>query len=236
MNEPVQPQPFPREDLLAGNVNRALLELKKQIDDAEGLAYSYVMKSVRISPDELFEHHGSGPNFQGGRLTLCTCKHQMRTSLGCADWKGTWVAGFTSRCLKDGRHWLFYLTRIAEAHESHADLWDRLLAPARRKKSAQENFLGDVFAPRAKVAGDGRFDPRRYHTPSGHSHRRDSCDNGWHNDIDYWCADRYGHPPLLVGDPHVTFIWEKPIIRFSADHCRNFKKWDSIGKLLRHLI
>jgi hypothetical protein len=124
---------------------------------------------------------------------------------------------------------------VRDAYESHAELWDSLDAATREKKSARANFLGDVFAPRGRVAGDGRFDPGRYHTPTRHSHRRNSCDNGWHNDIDYWRADRYGRPSLLVGDPHLMFIWESPVICFDGDHCRNFKKWDSIEKLIRHL-
>jgi hypothetical protein len=229
------PQLFPTNGQLAKNLNLSHPDLAKQLGEAEGASYSYVVRSVRTdSTDRHFEQHGSAPNFQGGRLTLCTCKHQMRTSLDCCTWPGTWVAGFTSRC-HDGRHWLFYLTRVQKAYESHAELWDSLPAEAKEEKSAKAHFLGDVFAPRGKVGGDGRFNPRRYYTPSRHSHRRNSCDNGWHNDIDYWCADRYGRPSLLVGDPHLTFIWEVPIIRFVDDHCRNFKKWASINRLLRHL-
>lgn len=231
-----KPQLYPTSGSLAENMNLNYQELADQLSGAEGAAYSYVVKSVYMDDSgQHFEQYGSAPNFQGGRLTLCTCKHQMRTSLDCSEWPGTWVAGFTSRRIHDSRNWLLYLTRVRRAYESHAELWNSLPAGIREKKSAKENFLGDVFAPRGKVAGDGRFDPRRYYAPSRHSHRRNSCDNGWHNDIDYWCSDRYGRPSLLVGDPHLTFLWDEPLIAFDKKHCRNFKTWDSLARLLRHL-
>jgi len=228
-------QPFPT-GRLAKNSDWSLSALRKWLLSDPGEVRSYIVKSVRMdSTSQCFEQHGSGPNFQGGLLTLCTCKHQMRTSLNCATWPGTWIAGFTSRCIHKRRHWLFFLTRIANAYESHAELWESLSETTRRNKSAQNNFLGDVFVPRGKVTGGGRFDPRRYYQPSRHSHRQGTCDTGWRNDIDYWYADRYGPPWLLVGDPQLTFIWEKPVIRLDADHCRNFRKWASIDRLLRHL-
>jgi hypothetical protein len=230
------PQLFPKNGLLAENLNLSYGQLGNRLLDAEGVAYSYVVNSVRMNDSgQHFEQHGSAPNFQGGRLTLCTCKHQMRTSLGYSEWPGTWVAGFTSRRIHENRNWLFYLTKVQKAYESHADLWESLPAGVRQKKSTKGNFLGDVFVPRGKVAGTGRFDPHRYYTPSRHSHRRNSCDNGWHNDIDYWCSDRYGRPPLLVGDPHLTFLWDQPLIAFDKKHCRNFKTWDNLAQLLRHL-
>lgn len=230
------PQLFPTNGLLAENRNLTLRELAEALGITEGKAYSYVVKSVCMDDSgQHFEQYGSAPNFQGGCLTLCTCKHQMRTSLDCPDWRGTWVAGFTSRRIHDDRHWLFYLTKVKRAFESHAELWASLSARAREKKSAKENFLGDVFAPRGRVAGDERFDPRHYYMPSRHSHRRNSCDNGWHNDIDYWCSDRYGRPSLLVGDPQLTFLWDEPLIAFDKKHCRNFKTWDNLARLRRHL-
>jgi hypothetical protein len=231
-----KPQLYPTNNSLAENMNLSYLKLADQVSEAEEAAYSYVVRSVYM--DDLaqhFEQYGSAPNFQGGRLTLCTCKHQMRTTLDCSEWPGTWVAGFTSRRIHDGRHWLFYLIRVQKAYESHADLWKSLSAEAREEKSAKKNFLGDVFAPRGRVAGDGRFDPRRYYTPSRHSHRRNSCDNGWYNDINYWCSDRYGRPSLLVGDPHLTFLWDQPVIAFDKKHCRNFQTWDNLAGLLRRL-
>jgi hypothetical protein len=125
-------------------------------------------------------------------------------------------------------HWLFFLTRIARAYESHFDLWRNLPATVRDAKCAQEEFLGDLFEPRDNVAGEGRFDPRNYFAPPSHDHHKHSCDNGWHNDIRYKHSKRFGRPSLLIGDPKLTFIWNRPLICFYGHHCRDFKKWRSI--------
>ncbi len=123
----VSVQPFPKNDLLARNMNFSYPQLFRRLGKQRGAAYSYVVKSVVLNHDTgSFEQHGSAPNFQGGHLTLCTCKHQMRTSLDFSDWVGRWVVGLTSRCDCQGRHSLFYATQIVAAYESHAELWDNL--------------------------------------------------------------------------------------------------------------
>jgi hypothetical protein len=206
-----RPQPFPKNGVLYKNLNLAKSELAKRIGRAQGAAYSYIVRTVELERATVcFEQHGSAPNFQGGFLTLCTCKHQMRSSLDIEQWKGKWIAGFTIRCRHQGRHWLFW---VADAFESHSDLWHNLPAVVRKSKSAQKNFLGDLFRLRGMIAGEDRFNAQNYFAPSRHSHRRNSCDNGWHNDIDYGYSDRYGRPSLLVGEPQLTFLWEKPLIR-----------------------
>src|SRR6266481_6554661 len=94
MNQQVQA--FPKNGLLAKNLNRTYSELAEQIGKANGAAYSYIVTSVWMDDSgQRFEQYGSGPNFQGGRLT-CTCMHQMRRNR--SSWGGMWVAGFTSRC------------------------------------------------------------------------------------------------------------------------------------------
>lgn len=84
-----QVQTFPDNGLLAENLNCTLPELLRQVGKQDGPAFSYIVKSVKTDDSgQQFEQHGSAPNFQGGRLTLCTCKHQMRTSLDCKAWPG----------------------------------------------------------------------------------------------------------------------------------------------------
>ncbi|WP_419188459.1 hypothetical protein [Stieleria bergensis] len=202
-----------------------------------GKAYSYVLSTVKPDHDKLrFEQHGSAPNFQGGLLTLCTCKHQMRANRSADDWQGIWIAGFTSRTIYDGKHWLFYLARIDSAHESHADLWQAMKARTRNAKVADRHFLGDIFRPKSPLpTGSARFTPNRYITPSAHAHRQHRGDRGWRNDINYRHADRYRHPPLLVADPSMTFIWDEPLIFFARNHCRNFYKWSSFSELVSNL-
>ena len=225
-------QPFPSGGLLGENLSLPLSQLADRIGGIEGEAYSYVVSTVRWNHETTtFEQHGSAPNFQGGVLTLCTCKHQMRTGRAIGDWKGVWLAGVTSRTIHDGRHWLFYLAVIKSAYESHADLWAGMNAGARRAKAAHAHYLGDIFQPKSPPpTSDARFSPSRYITPQIHIHRWRGED-GWHNDISYHLAHRLGHPPLLMADPRRTFLWDEPMIYFAGGHGRNYLKWSSLREL-----
>jgi hypothetical protein len=233
-------QPFPNNGLLAKKRSLPLYVLKSEIRNVQERAYSYVVRSVKIDHETTtFEQHGSAPNFQGEVLTLCTCKHQMRATQSNVDWEGLWVAGFTSRTIYDGKHWLFYLAKIETAYESHCDLWYGLKADSRSAKAAHAHFLGDIFTPKTPIpTGKARFSPTRYVSPTHHSHRwrdDDGWHNGWHNDIDYHLAHKYRHPPLFVADPRRTFLWEEPMIYFADDHCRNYRKWSSLQELVARL-
>ena len=109
-------------------------------------------------------------------------------------------------------------------------------AGSRNAKAAHVHFLGDIFKPKTPPpAADARFSPIRYVSPTLHAHRwRDEggWHNGWYNNINYHLADKYGHPPLLVADPRKTFIWNEPMIYFDDDHCRNYRRWSSLQKLV----
>lgn len=160
----------------------------------------------------------------------------MRSTQSPDNWKGVWIAGFTSRTIYEGKHWLFYLAKIDAAHESHADLWKSMKVRTRNAKAADSNFLGDAFKPKSPhPTGKARFAPGRYVVPSAHAHRQHRGDRGWHNDISYRLAEKYRHPPLLVADPKNTFIWDEPLVYFPTDHCRNFRKWSSISDFVCNL-
>jgi hypothetical protein len=230
-------QPFPSSGLLAENLGLPWPVLKSQIGKIQDRAYSYIVRTVKLDHERpTFEQHGSAPNFQGGVLTLCTCKHQMRATRSTEDWQGVWVAGFTSRTIHAGRHWLFYLAKIKTAHESHSDLWSAMKVRSRNAKAADAHFLGDIFKPKSPLpTGNTCFSSTRYITPAAHAHRQHRGDKGWHNDINYYLAAKYRHPPLLVADPQQTFLWDDPMICFAGDHCRNFRKWSSLTELVAQL-
>jgi len=230
-------QPFPSDGRLGCNLGLPLPLLTARLGQLNDRAYSYVVRTVKWDHDKAtFKQQGSAPNFQGDVLTLCTCKHQMRASQAVEDWQGVWLVGFTSRTIYDGKHWLFYLARIETAHESHADLWTSMMPASRRAKAAHVNYLGDLFKPKTPLpTADARFSPFRYFSPHQHAHRwrdEDGWHNDWHNDINYYLADKFGHPPLLVADPRRTFIWNEPMIYFAQDHCRNYLKWSSLQELM----
>ncbi len=210
-------QPFPTTGALCRHFDLGRARLARMIEDGSDAVYAYIMSSVVLDGDNLLQT-GTGPNFQGGYITLCTCKHRMRTSLYVDDWPGTWVAGFTSvEC--GGRHWLFYLAKVKEAYESQSELWysDALPVEARQDKSARYSRLGDLYEPKRVLDSVGRFNPNQYHMPiSQHSHHAHACDNNWRFDIDYsrkkleFKAKR--PPSLLIGDPKFSFLWRKPLL------------------------
>jgi hypothetical protein len=68
------------------------------------------------------------------------------------------------------------------------------------------SFLGDIFRPKSpQPTGKARYSPSRYVTPTTHAHRQHRGDKDWHNDINYYLAEKYGHPARLVADPYLIF-------------------------------
>jgi len=232
-------QPFPKFGPLKNNLGLGLSELRKQLVQDSGPTFSYIVQTVKMNNDAIeFEQHGSGPNFQGDRLTLCTCKHQMRTRKTLVEWKGTWVAGFTGVQAYEKKNWLFYLAKIEQGYESHTDLWGKMSQKSRDAKAAHLNFLGDVFMPKEPFPDDNaRFWPIRYRMPKigTHTHRTVSDPDGWQTDIQYRHSISQLRPSLLAGDPQLTFMWDEPTIYLPGKHCRDYAKYKSIGELLRKL-
>ncbi len=232
-------QPFPEMGVLSANLNWRKSKLKAQLAQASGGVYSYVVKTVAIDREQKqFQQRGSAPNFQGDYITLCTCKHQMRSRLAAVEWPDKWVAGLTSRT-HNGFHWLFYLAQVECAFESHSELWDAIPSKTRQAKSAKLCRFGDLYEPRRALRRDDCFDPAYYHTPiSKHAHHRHACDNKWQNDIDY--RRKTGKRPkqvasLLVCHPPLSFLWESPTIRLKEDHVRDYQRWDNLDEFLGKL-
>jgi len=82
---------------LAGRTDLNLAELRRATkDDATGEVYAHVISTVAVSAHEM-KQKGSGSNWDGGLITLCTCKAQMRSRGMVSEWSGSWIAGFTGR-------------------------------------------------------------------------------------------------------------------------------------------
>lgn len=232
-------QPFPQDGTLARNLNLSLTGLASQVRKLQGRAFTYVLSTVRLNRlNSLFEQSGSAPNFQGDLMTLCTCKHKMRATMDVKDWHdNVWVAGFTSRTIRPGVHWLFYLAKVEAAYESHAELWNNMDQPAQDAKAAHVHYLGDNYVPKsANLDGPARHSPGRYYLPSLHVHRQNRSHNSWKNDINYLYADKFKRQPaLLVFDPQLTFMWTKPKLHLQYEHVRDYWKWDSIQEVVAAL-
>lgn len=208
MNE-IAYQAMPVVGSLSKNLNLSPEILLNKIEDfKDDKVYFYVVDTVEHEDGRLYQT-GSGPNFQGDLITLCSCKHMMRTFLDVECWRGVWVAGYTSsRDLGSNR--LFYLMRVSQAFRSHDDLWnsDSISTSTKKAKAAHKDRFGDLYRPDREIVRS--YTSKHYVAPcENHVH----CEPGdWHKDISY--PPRHGRrPALLVGDPEFSFLWDRPLIR-----------------------
>src|SRR5882757_863220 len=103
--------------------------------------YAYIVTTIKTkSPDFQLQQTGSAPNFAGGRITLCTCKHKDRATFHPSSdlqdpWKNVWVAGLTSKT-EDPSRALAYLMCVERSFASQWELWHALQNRCRQDKNA----------------------------------------------------------------------------------------------------
>ena len=228
-------QPFPTEGVLFDNLDLRKPDLEDRIGKHLGTVRSYKMISVYPDDRDQLEQHGSGPNFQGGCLTLCTCAHQIRAEKKHTDeWEGSWLAGFTSPRIC-GRTWLFYLAQVERICPTAASHWAALPANLRQAKTTRRNRLGDAFQPNPASSCADPFKAAHYHPPMiGHSHHETARDGNWKKDIEFVNRLFARHSVYVVARPKLTFLWQTPTL-FLNHHPRN-QSWGSVNKLLRRLV
>lgn len=215
-------------DLSIGELRRCISQVGASDEDV----YAYVVRSVRPANGE-YAQTGSAPNFQGGLITLCTCKHRMRASLSPEQWqRGVWVAGLTSWDKAFSKQQsLVYLMRVGEAYASQAELVQALRRSGRSEvvdaKDSTRHRLGDLMIPVSDVvAGNDRYTPAAYMPPVvGHSHRRTAEDHGWEGDINY-VGDGGEQSAMLAGDRDFSFMWTRPLVRRrQPGPIRHYRRW-----------
>ena len=206
-------QPFPTKGKLSENLNLPIDKLRQEIGSEQAFVYCYIIATIGNDQGS-FVQAGSGPNFQGDLITLCTCKRYMRTFKNSTDWPGAWIAGFSGIQAGQIGNALVYLMKVDHAFCSHHELWSSnvLSIKTKRAKSAKLHKLGDLFQPREEHSGD-LFDPQSYYPPcNNHTHiDRDE----WHKDIDYIGLRSGRRAALLVGDVEKSYLWDKPLIYHS---------------------
>jgi hypothetical protein len=224
-------QPFPHTGLL----NLSLGELREIIGDTQATVYSYIVATVK-NPEGRFIQTGSAPNFQGDVISLCTCKHYMRTFLDVGQWPNTWIAGFTGTRVGNKRNVLFYLMKVKYAFESHYDLWYSEEVPdtVKQAKLADENRFGDVFQPRSMpIDKNDEFDFEHYHPPvADHVH---APKDWWHKDINYEKGVGGRKAALLIGDPQYSFLWNKPTL-FHLEKLYHGQRKDDLQPFLHEYL
>jgi hypothetical protein len=206
-------QPFPQTGLLARHLNQSLVSLGARIGSKllERPLYSYIVTSAKLVDGELWQT-GSAPNFQGGVVTLCTCKHKDRSSpppKSCRGpnaedpWQGVWVAGLCSSTQVRPRG-LFYLMLVETTCGSHAAAWKTLKSPM--AKSAHRDRFGDVYEPRQTPSS------QPWRESSYKSHLRDHVHDAKGRAYDIERGFHGRHPRLLIGDPRHSYLWSKALI------------------------
>lgn len=226
----------------AGRTDLNLADLRKAVEDGgTGEAYAYVIRTVAVSASEL-KQKGCGPNWEGGLITLCTCKAQMRSRKAVSEWPGLWIAGFAGYPKTSRGNALVFLIRVDRAFESYYDLRNWLPDDIRQAKAAHLNRRGDLFEPITNLTANpaGRFNPRNYRPPHrDHPHSREDPKNKntprWYRDIDY--MSRHGkRAPYLVGDPKRSYVWTRAGIYLEGGKLpRDYQKFDGVGELLEKL-
>ncbi len=233
-------QPFPQSGIISKNKNLTLEQLKQKLagkcqSEPGTEAYAYILSSVSFDKNEsCFVQKGSAPNFQGDYITLCTCKHYMRSSRAVDDWPKNWIAGFTSQSV--GTNYLFYLMQVEIAFESFRELWDADILSQRTKqaKNASHNSMGDLFRPLNRT---NDFAINSYAEPVwGHRHRCKNNPSGWHNDIFYRTkSGKHRLAPLLVGNPRFSFLWTKPLICCQDKLSRGHRRYTGLQQFFNIL-
>jgi hypothetical protein len=213
-------QLYPKTGRLARNMNLDLAKLKSKICFEQAEAYCYVVATIKNSNGH-FLQTGSAPNFQGDLVSLCTCKHFMRTFMDTEDWAGKWIAGFSGVTAGNGNNVLVYLMKVGHAFKSQQSLWfsNEVSEEARQAKLAQVSKFGDIYQPLNQISDP--FAIQSYiHPIENHVHVEN---NEWHNDINYeGCKGRKA--ALLIGDIDYSFLWNKPMIFYKGCLHRGQKK------------
>ncbi len=224
-------QPFPQ---TGQNLNLSLGALCLKIDATKAIVYSYIVDTVKNHEGD-FVQKGSAPNFQDDVISLCTCKHWMRTFRTIDKWcDNIWVAGFTGKKEGKGRNALIYLMKVGIAFKSYYELWysDKLPDTVKQAKLAHRNKFGDIFQPKSKLIDKEVFNPQNYHPPiQNHVHANPKNPNNWHKDINYEKGVSGRKAALLIGDTQYSFLWNKPMLFYPSQLSRGQKK-DNLQDLL----
>jgi hypothetical protein len=190
-------------------------EILRSVIHKNDIVLAYVVRTCKPKHDGsgasvVLEHTGSGPNMAGGRITLCTCKHTMRTSPVFWDDElrsNIWIAGFSSSSF-DGKNWLYYLMKVGQKFDSQREIYEYLKASpdVLAKKLATKNERGDIFEPTNFCRNP--LDPDDYKNPhANHSH---IAGDKWKRDIN--CQYHGRHPKMLLGDEFNSYCYPNGII------------------------
>jgi hypothetical protein len=149
--------------------------------------YVYTHHEIYMDGGELMQSR-SGPNWEGGIVTLATCKHFMRTYRNFG--AGVGVVGVTNKLEQE--NWLLYAGVVDKVFPSNYDLGQYLYrhhCEAYKAKLMTTNRLGDIVESFGDLAYAERYDKGNYIEPCANHCRAEELDpNGnpkWYKDIEY---------------------------------------------------
>lgn len=236
-------QRWPTKGILFDNMNLSKGELKDTIEDSWGKGAHYTVSTVIPYDKKTFAQTGCGPNFEGGLISQCTCRHDIRSTwFSLKEWKNNWLAGFTGYGQKScGTSYLFYLIKVREPFESFKDIFDYYLHMDKRiieAKRTDKNPIGDLYYPKRNLKNkhdvDSYLESHEYHSHKDSKNRL--------KDINYpeytRCYKKRiidKHPSLLLGDVKNSYLWSKPEIIYKGGKAPRHKPWNNIESFLKML-
>ena len=232
------------EAALAAPPNPSELLAAIPADLREQRVYAYIVTTIKTRrPCYQLEQTGSAPNFDGGRITLCTCKHKDRATFRPSKdrrnpdpWQGVWVAGLTSKAADPSRS-LAYLMCVERSFVNQVELWRALPTSCRQAKSASKSVIGDLYEPKP-TATSNPHDPANYKSPLvGHAHSPAGNPAYWYRDVMRWGRRSKPHR-LLLGLASQSYRWThtKMILRLDViGHSAHHSLYDSLGEFIQDL-
>lgn len=199
------------------------------------LIYVYPHHQIELSDDNELEQTRSGPNWEGGMVTMATCKHFLRTYSSIKP-KKVALCGITNKI--EGENYLLYIGVIDKSFDSNYEL-GRYISSINQfafdTKLATNNPLGDIFEPDEDLEDEERYDSLNFIEPhDDHCRFVEFSDNQpkYIKDIEY--QTRSGRrPKCLILDP-VT-VHDTPLYTFTGKLGRAsiaLKGDDAAGQLM----
>lgn len=196
--------------------------------DADQVRECYFYTSHQIYyEDGLIRQTRSSPNWEGGMVTYCTCKHLMR-SVSRDTWEDTWIATVGPRecennCLVCvGRIWRSFPSNftLSGCLRSYPEIF--------KVKMADTNPRGDLYTPKGRaLAGYDVYKHSNFLEPPKHtrsvdfykkspgsvSERKDGLIPKWWRDLEY---TMYGNRPMVfILSP--CWIFSRPMLWSDRD-------------------
>lgn len=199
-----------QQDKPQSNLNVNSYDLLKILEGVETI-YIYPHHEIKMI-DNMFAQTRSGPNWEGGVLTMATCKHLLRT-YKTIEAKKTAFCGVTNKL--DGENYIMYVGVIDKTFGSNFDLncyLSKHHPEAIKAKLSTDNRLGDIFLPVTQLTGDDKYDSMNFEEPCDDHCRKEENDSKgdakWFKDIEY--VTRNGtRPKCLIFNP--ATVHTKPV-------------------------